>query len=68
MGWKLSKGYIWKIIGLQLSIVFFNLLGLLAFGIGLLFALPASIVIMLHFYNQVLELNKHDNSKLDNNK
>ena len=52
--WNMTNGYFWKIMGLSFSLGIFNFAGLLLFGFGLLFTIPISFVIMMHFYNQVL--------------
>ena len=47
----LTKGVKWKLFGFMIVLFFFNLLGLLALGVGLLATLPASQIALAHVYN-----------------
>lgn len=50
----LTKGYKFRLFGLMVVIVFINLAGLLALGIGLLFTVPVSLMAMVRAYRVLL--------------
>lgn len=48
--WNLTKGYKWRIFGLMLLIALFNILGLLAFVVGLVVTIPMTYLIYVRLY------------------
>lgn len=50
---KLTSGYKWKILGITLVLVLINLLGLLAFVVGLLITIPISGFTMAEVYERL---------------
>jgi len=51
--WKMTKGYKWKLLWLGIVVFFFNILGFLALGIGLIITLPVSSIIMTAAYKSL---------------
>jgi uncharacterized membrane protein len=53
--WRLvwSQGHFWKVVGLGLLSLFVILLGALAFGVGLLFAIPLVSVAGAGLYDEL---------------
>ncbi len=48
--WNLTKGHWWNVFGLMFLLVFFNLAGALALGLGLLVTVPVSWMAMICAY------------------
>lgn len=51
--WAMTKGYKWKLLLLVLVIAFFNILGFIALGLGLLVTIPTSTIILLMVYRKL---------------
>jgi len=48
--WSMTEGSRWKIFWLMIVIVLFNILGVLALGVGLLITIPVTYLISAHLY------------------
>lgn len=55
--WKITKGYVLQLLIFALATVGVSLLGFLALGIGLLWAIPTVLVASAHIYRQLEKLN-----------
>lgn len=51
--WHMTRGRFWQLFGYQILFILFNLTGLLAFGIGLLFTIPITAVAFVHLYDRL---------------
>jgi uncharacterized membrane protein len=63
----ITKGIFWKLFAFNIILAMINILGLLVFGIGLLFTIPVSIIAYTHLYkklsaHQQQEHHHHDTS------
>lgn len=54
--WKITKGYVWKLIFMYFSIVLLNVLGLIVFIIGIFFTLPMSQFIYTIAYRMLSDI------------
>jgi uncharacterized membrane protein len=50
---ELTKGLFWKLFGWNLLIALINIAGLLAFGIGLLFTVPTTVIAYTYLYRKL---------------
>ncbi len=48
--WRITRGYKWQLLGLTLAIIGINLLGAIAFLVGLLVSVPVSWLAITHAY------------------
>lgn len=48
--YAITKGHFWKLLGFWVVLALFNVLGLIAMGIGLLITLPVSTFAMIYVY------------------
>lgn len=55
--WRMMKGYKGEFLLLWMMLVGINLLGVIPFGVGLLFTVPLTYAIQAAFYDRVLKLN-----------
>lgn len=53
LSWNATRGQTWQIFGFVIVTVLVNLLGALAFGIGLLFTLPLSMLAYINVYEKL---------------
>ena len=53
ISWRMTHGNVLRLIGLSFMLGLLNFAGLIALGIGLIFTIPASLVVMAHFYEQI---------------
>lgn len=56
--WNITKGYKWKLLGLCLLIILFNILGVLALGIGLLITMPMTHIIFARAFRNLEHTHK----------
>ena len=52
--WHLSAGRFWPLFGLSIFTGILNLIGMFALGIGMIFTIPASYVVLAHYYEQLV--------------
>ncbi len=55
---ELSKGYRWTILGIDIVLGLLNVLGVLAFGVGLLFTIPLTIIAEAVMYKKLRDLSE----------
>ncbi len=55
--WNISKGHRWQLLLFMLTLIIFNILGILAIFIGLLVTAPISALAMIHVYRTLLKDN-----------
>lgn len=51
--WEMTTGNRWKILWLSIVLVGFNILGFLAFGIGLIMTIPVTSLVYVHLYTRL---------------
>jgi uncharacterized membrane protein len=56
---ELTRGVFWKLLAFNIILAMINILGLLVFGIGLLFTIPVSIIAYTHLYKK-LSVHQHE--------
>ena len=50
---RVTRGYKWSLLGLAVVLVLLNVLGLLAFVVGLLVSIPVSLLAFMHAYRSL---------------
>jgi hypothetical protein len=60
---NISKGYLWYLVLMVLSIVLLNIIGVLLFLVGLLFTIPMSFVMLLLMYRTLEQNYEEENTE-----
>jgi hypothetical protein len=60
--WNMTKGNRWKILGLMILLVLFNIAGLLAFVVGLAITIPVTYIIYTRLYRILVLEDSSDDS------